>query len=34
MTFASRNGTDFANPPAGFNEVFDDVNGNLTVVAQ
>jgi hypothetical protein len=34
MTFASRNGTDFANPPAGFGEIFDDVNGNLTVVAQ
>src|SRR5262249_18449176 len=25
LTFASRNGTDFANPPAGFDEVFDDV---------
>jgi autotransporter-associated beta strand protein len=34
LTFASRNGTDFASPPAGFNEVFDDVNGTLTVVAQ
>jgi hypothetical protein len=34
LTFVSRNGTDFANPPAGFNEVFDDVNGTLTVVAQ
>jgi hypothetical protein len=34
LTFASRNGTDFANPPAGFSEVFDDVNGTLTVVAQ
>jgi hypothetical protein len=34
MTFASRNGTDFANPPAGFNEVFDDGNGNLNVIAQ
>ncbi len=34
MTFASRNGSDFANPPAGFNEVFDDSNGILSVVAQ
>jgi hypothetical protein len=34
ITFASRNGTDFANPPAGFNEVYDDVGGSLTVVAQ
>jgi hypothetical protein len=34
MTFVSRNGTDFANPPAGFGEAFDDTNGTLTVVAQ
>jgi hypothetical protein len=34
MTFAARNGSDFANPPAGFSEIFDDVNGTLTVVAQ
>jgi hypothetical protein len=34
MTFASRNGTDFANQPAGFNEVYDDGNGNLSVIAQ
>jgi hypothetical protein len=34
MTFASRGGTDFANPPAGFDEVFDDVNGILSVIAQ
>jgi hypothetical protein len=33
LTFAARNGTDFANPPAGFTEVFDDINGSLTVVA-
>jgi hypothetical protein len=34
LTFTSRNGTDFPNPPAGFDEVFDDGNGSLTVVAQ
>ena len=30
----TRNGSDFANPPAGFTENFDDVDGILTVVAQ
>jgi hypothetical protein len=34
LTFGTRNGTDFANPPAGFTEVYDDANGILTVVAQ
>jgi hypothetical protein len=34
LNFATRNGSDFANPPAGFTENFDDVNGNLTVLAQ
>jgi hypothetical protein len=33
LTYGARNG-DFANPPAGFNDVFDDVNGIMTVVAQ
>ncbi len=34
LTFATRNGSDFANPPAGFDESFDDDNGILTVIAQ
>jgi hypothetical protein len=34
MTFASRDGSDFANQPTGWDEVFDDVNGNLSVIAQ
>ena len=34
LTYGTRNGTDFANPPAGFNESFDDGNGILTVIAQ
>jgi hypothetical protein len=34
MTFASRDGSDFANQQAGWNQVFDDVNGNLSVIAQ
>jgi hypothetical protein len=34
LTFGTRNGSDFANPPAGFSESFDDGNGILTVIAQ
>jgi fibronectin-binding autotransporter adhesin len=34
MTFASRNGTDFANGPAGFDLNYDDGTGSLTVTAQ
>jgi hypothetical protein len=34
MTFGTRNGSDFANPPPGFTEVYDDTNGTFTLVAQ
>jgi outer membrane autotransporter protein len=34
LTFGSRNGTDFANPPPGFDLNYDDVGGSLSVVAQ
>jgi hypothetical protein len=34
LTFATRNGTDFDNPPSGFTESLVDAHGTLTVVAQ
>jgi hypothetical protein len=34
LTYGSRNGTTFANPPPGFDLNFDDASGDLTVVAQ
>ena len=34
LTFGTRNGSDFANPPPGFAESYDDTNGILTVIAQ
>jgi hypothetical protein len=34
LTFGSRNDTDFATGPAGFDRTFDDANGVLALVAQ
>lgn len=34
LTYGTRNGSDFANPPVGFSKSFDDGNGILTVIAQ